>query len=53
MVKMNLIKFLVITGLIFLSTFADPDENASDEDDEISLISSDDEDGNIYNLSIL
>ena len=50
---MNLIKFLVITGLIFLSTFADPDENASDEDDEVSIISSNDEEGNIYNLFIL
>ena len=54
---MNLIKVIVILGLIFSSTLAvsrDQDkvqENVqenSDEDDEVSLISSDDEEGNIY-----
>ena len=52
---MNLIKFLVIFGLIFLSIFADPtgDENASDQDDEVSLISSDDEEGNIYEIFMM
>ena len=59
---MNLIKFFyIILGLIFSSTLAvsrDQDkvqENVqenSDEDDEVSLISSDDDEGNIINYKL-